>query len=98
TPGRARLRLRRRARQQRDRGLRAPPANAARRSMHRDAPRPGIRVPRRRMSSLRNRLTLALTLVLAAMAALLAIGLQHFPRELVERYVASRLEHDAEML
>ncbi len=50
------------------------------------------------MSSLRNRLTLALTLVLAAMAALLAIGLQHFPRELVERYVASRLEHDAEML
>ncbi len=50
------------------------------------------------MSSLRNRLTLALTLVLAAVAALLAIGLQHFPRELVERYVASRLEHDAEML
>lgn len=50
------------------------------------------------MNSLRNRLTLALTLVLAAMAALLAIGLQHFPRELVERYVASRLGHDAEML
>lgn len=50
------------------------------------------------MSSLRNRLTLALTLVLAAVAALLALGLQHFPRELVERYVASRLEHDAEML
>jgi len=50
------------------------------------------------MNSLRNRLTLALTLVLAAVAALLAIGLQHFPRELVERYVASRLEHDAERL
>ncbi|HEY0878328.1 MAG TPA: sensor histidine kinase [Zeimonas sp.] len=50
------------------------------------------------MSSLRNRLTLALSLVLLAMAALLAVGLQHFPRQLVERYVASRLEHDAETL
>lgn len=50
------------------------------------------------MSSLRNRLTLALSLVLVVAAALLAAGLQHFPRELVERYIASRLEHDADAL
>lgn len=50
------------------------------------------------MSSLRRRLALALSLVLLAVAALLALGLQHYPRELVESYVVSRLEHDAETL
>ncbi|GMV01703.1 MAG: sensor histidine kinase [Burkholderiaceae bacterium] len=50
------------------------------------------------MNSLRNRLSLALSLVLLAAAALLAIGLQDFPRRLVEGFVGARLEHDAEML
>lgn len=50
------------------------------------------------MSSLRNRLSVWLALVLVAAAALLAAGLQHFPRTLVEGYVLSRLEHDADLL
>lgn len=50
------------------------------------------------MKSLRNRLTLALSLVLIGAGALLALGLQDFPRRLVEDYVRSRLEHDADLL
>ncbi len=50
------------------------------------------------MTSLRARLTLALSLVLLAAAGLLAFGLQRFPRELVEDYVVSHLEHDADLL
>lgn len=50
------------------------------------------------MTSLRSRLTLALSLVLVVAAALLVIGLQRFARELVDGYVVTRLEHDAEML
>lgn len=50
------------------------------------------------MNSLRNRLSLAVALVLLAAAALLAIGLQEFPRRLVEDYVLSRLERDADLL
>ncbi len=50
------------------------------------------------MKSLRNRLSLTLSLVLLAAAALLAFGLQDFPRRLVEDFVGSRLEHDADML
>src|SRR5690606_37137905 len=95
---RARLRIRRGARQQRDRSVRAPAAHASRCAPDRDATRPGIRVSQRRMSSLRRRLAVALSLVLLAVAALLALGLQHYPRELVESYVVSRLEHDAETL
>lgn len=50
------------------------------------------------MSSLRNRLSLWLALVLVAAAALLAAGLERYPRELVEGYMLSRLEHDADLL
>ena len=50
------------------------------------------------MNSLRNRLTLSLSLLLIVAGALLAVALQHFPRELVDRYVLSRLEHDADLL
>ena len=50
------------------------------------------------MTSLRNRLTLSLSLLLLATGALLAFALQHFPRDLVEGYVLSRLEHDADLL
>jgi signal transduction histidine kinase len=50
------------------------------------------------MTSLRNRLSLWLALVLVAAAVLLSIGLQRYPRELVEGYVLSRLEHDADLL
>lgn len=50
------------------------------------------------MKSLRNRLSLALSLVLIGAGALLAVGLQDFPRRLVEDYVRSRLEHDADLL
>src|SRR5690606_2173180 len=78
---RACLRLRRRSRQQRDRGLRAQAARNDRRRPDRDPPGPGLPVPRRRsgnrrgpgaMNSLRNRLSLWLALVLVAAAALLA--------------------------
>ena len=50
------------------------------------------------MNSLRNRLSLWLALVLVAAAALLAAGLERYPRELVEGYMLSRLEHDADLL
>ena len=50
----------------------------------------------RRAGSLRNRLSLALALVLLAAGGLLALALQEFPRRLVEDYVLSRLEHDAD--
>lgn len=50
------------------------------------------------MNSLRNRLSLAVSLVLLAAAALLALGLQEFPRRLVEDYVVSRLQRDADLL
>lgn len=50
------------------------------------------------MSSLRRRLSLTLALVLVAAGALLAVGLQDFPRRLVEDYVAGRLGHDADLL
>lgn len=52
----------------------------------------------RRAGSLRNRLSLALALVLLAAGGLLALALQEFPRRLVEDYVLSRLEHDADHL
>lgn len=48
--------------------------------------------------SLRNRLSLVLSLVLLGASALLAFGLQDFPRRLVEDYVLSRLQHDADLL
>ncbi len=50
------------------------------------------------MKSLRNRLSLALSLVLLAAAGILAFGLQDFPRRLVEDFVGSRLRHDADLL
>ena len=50
------------------------------------------------MNSLRNRLSLALSLVLLVAAGLLAFGLQDFPRRLVEDFVGSRLQHDADLL
>lgn len=50
------------------------------------------------MSSLRRRLSLTLALVLIAAGALLAVGLQDFPRRLMEDYVAGRLGHDADLL
>src|SRR5690606_10008909 len=96
---RACLRLRRRARQQRDRGLRAPPAPAARRAAHRDPARPGVRLRRRRrMKSLRSGLPLSLSRLLVVGVALLAVGFERFSRELGEQYVLSRLEHDADLL
>jgi signal transduction histidine kinase len=50
------------------------------------------------VNSLRNRLSLALSLVLLVAAGLLAFGLQDFPRRLVEDFVGSRLQHDADLL
>lgn len=50
------------------------------------------------MKSLRSRLTLSLSLLLIAAVALLAVGFERFSRELVEQYVLSRLEHDADLL
>ena len=50
------------------------------------------------MKSLLNRLSLAMALVLLAAGALLAFALQDFPRSLVEDYVRSRLQHDADLL
>ena len=51
-----------------------------------------------RLNSLRNRLSLAVSLVLLVAAALLALGLQEFPRRLVEDDVVSRLQRDADLL
>ena len=42
------------------------------------------------MSSLRNRLSLALALVLIVAGGLLAVGLQDFPRRLVEDWLYER--------
>ncbi|HQZ01952.1 MAG TPA: sensor histidine kinase [Thauera sp.] len=50
------------------------------------------------MKSLLNRLSLAMALVLLAAGLLLAFALQDFPRRLVEDYVVSRLQHDADLL
>jgi signal transduction histidine kinase len=50
------------------------------------------------MNSLRRRLSISLAAVLLAAGALLAFGLQAFPRHLVEDYVLSRLRHDADLL
>lgn len=50
------------------------------------------------MKSLRSRLTLSLSLLLIVTVALLTIGFERFSRELVEQYVLSRLEHDADLL
>jgi signal transduction histidine kinase len=50
------------------------------------------------LNSLRNRLSLAAAFVLLVAGALLAVGLQEFPRRLVEDYVLSRLERDADLL
>ncbi|MBN8441811.1 MAG: sensor histidine kinase [Thauera sp.] len=50
------------------------------------------------MNSLRRRLSISLAAVLLAGGALLAFGLQAFPRHLVEDYVLSRLRHDADLL
>ncbi|OYD53681.1 histidine kinase [Thauera propionica] len=48
--------------------------------------------------SLRNHLSFAMAAVLVAAGLLLAIALQDFPRRLVEDYVVSRLQHDADLL
>ncbi|NLF55613.1 MAG: sensor histidine kinase [Thauera phenolivorans] len=61
-------------------------------------PEAGRTPARRRAGSLRNRLSLALALVLLAAGGLLAFALQEFPRRLVEDYMLSRLEHDADHL
>ena len=50
------------------------------------------------MMSLRNHLSFAMAAVLVAAGLLLAIALQDFPRRLVEDYVVSRLQHDADLL
>lgn len=50
------------------------------------------------MNSLRNRLSVAVSLVLLAAAALLAFGLQEFPRRLLEGYLLSGLQRDADLL
>lgn len=50
------------------------------------------------MKSLRSRLTLSLSLLLIVAVALLAVGFERFSRGLVEQYVFSRLEHDADLL
>lgn len=50
------------------------------------------------MKSLRSRLTLSLSLLLVVAAVLLTVGFERFSRELVEQYVLSRLEHDADLL
>lgn len=50
------------------------------------------------MNSLLHRLSISLAAVLLASGALLAFGLQAFPRGMVENYVLSRLRHDADLL
>ena len=50
------------------------------------------------MKSLLNRLSLAMAVVLLGAGLLLAFALQDFPRRLVEDYVVSRLQHDADLL
>ena len=50
------------------------------------------------MKSLLNRLSLAMALVLIGAGLLLAFALQDFPRRLVEDYVVSRLQHDADLI
>jgi len=50
------------------------------------------------VNSLRNRLSLSLSLVLLVAAGLLAFGLQDFPRRLMHDYVLTRLRQDAELL
>lgn len=50
------------------------------------------------MNSLRNRLSLSLSVVLLLAGALLAFGLQDFPRRLVQDYVLARLAQDADLL
>ncbi|MCV2219106.1 ATP-binding protein [Thauera sp. Sel9] len=50
------------------------------------------------MTSLLNRLSLAMALVLVAAGLLLAFALQDFPHRLVEDYVVSRLKNDAGLL
>ena len=50
------------------------------------------------MKSLLSRLSLAMALVLIGAGLLLAFALQDFPRRLVEDYVVSRLQHDADLL
>ncbi len=50
------------------------------------------------MISLRARLSLGLSAVLLAAGALLAVGLKDFPRQIVEDFVLSRLQHDADLL
>lgn len=50
------------------------------------------------MNSLRNRLSLSLSLVLLLAGTLLALGLQDFPRHLVREYVLARLAQDADLL
>ena len=50
------------------------------------------------MRSLLNRLSLAMALVLLGAGLLLGFALQDFPRRLVEDYVVSRLQHDADLL
>lgn len=50
------------------------------------------------MRSLLNRLSLAMAAVLVAAGLLLALALRDFPRHLVEDYVVSRLQHDADLL
>lgn len=50
------------------------------------------------MRSLLNRLSLSLSLALLGGALVLGLALQDFPRQLVEGYVRSRLEHDVDRL
>jgi len=50
------------------------------------------------MNSLLHRLSISLATVLVLAGALLTVGLQAFPRGLVENYVLSRLRHDADLL
>ncbi|MBS0544811.1 MAG: sensor histidine kinase [Proteobacteria bacterium] len=50
------------------------------------------------MNSLLRRLSLSLAVVLVLAGAGLALGLQGFPRAMVEDYVVSRLRHDADQL
>ena len=50
------------------------------------------------MKSLLSRLSLAMALVLIGAGLLLAFALQDFPRRLVEDYVVSRLQHDADLI
>ncbi len=50
------------------------------------------------ISSLRARLSLALSAVLIAAGLLLATGLKDFPRQMVHDFIVSRLQHDADLL